>query len=42
MNFRVIITDSNGEIPVNLNNNKKIKYINGKIYPKMFDQLYII
>ena len=55
LNFRVIIKDSDGGIPINDNNkciynsnfinkikNKKIKYIDGKIYPNMFDLLYLV
>ena len=55
LNFRVIIKDEDGGIPINLSNNclynenfmkriknKNIKYTNGKIYPKMFDLIYMI
>lgn len=55
VNFRVIIKDPDGGIPINMTNkcpyntlfinkikNKKIKYANGKIYPNMFDLLYMI
>ena len=55
VNFRVIIKDFDGGIPINSNKkcmynwnfinkikNKKIKYVNGKIYPNMFDLLYLI
>lgn len=55
LSFRVVITDDDGGIPINLSNNclyndnfierikkKNIKYINGKIYPKMFDLIYML
>ena len=55
VNFRVIIKDSDGGIPINISKKctynlnfinkikfKNIKYENGKIYPNMFDLLYIV
>jgi hypothetical protein len=55
VNFRIIIKDSDGGIPININKKclysknflnkikiKNIKFENNKIYPNMFDLMYII
>jgi hypothetical protein len=55
VNFRIIIKDPDGGIPININKNclynknflnkkkfKNIKFENNKIYPDMFDLMYII